>query len=49
MTTAPPRSKKPELECPNKPVSPTSVSVPTETRPRRAVHEPGYLKDYIRN
>ena len=49
VTTAPPCSKKPELGCPNKPVSPTSVSVPTETRPRRAVREPAYLKDYIRN
>ena len=49
MTTARPRSKKLELGCPNKPVTPTSVSVPTETRPRRAAHEPAYLKDYIRN
>ena len=37
VTTAPPRSEKPELGRPNKPVSPTSVSVPTETGPRRAV------------
>ena len=49
MTTARPHSKKLELGCPNKPVTPTSVSVPTETRPRRAAHEPAYLKDYIRN
>ena len=44
-TTAPPRNEKPELGCPNKPVSPTSVSVPTETRPRRVVRKPAYLKD----
>ena len=44
-----PRSEKPKQGCPNKPVSPTSMSVPTETRPRRAVREPAYLKDYIRN
>ena len=49
VTTAPPCSEKPELGCPNKAVSPTSVSVPNETRPRRAVREPAYLEDYIRN
>ena len=49
VTTAPPRSEKPELGRPNKPVSSTSVSVPTETRPNGAVREPAYLKDYIRN
>ena len=49
VTTAPPRSEKPELGHPNKPVSPTSMSVPTETRPRRAVSEPAYLKDCITN
>ena len=48
-TTAAPRSEKPELGPPSKPVSRTSVSVPTDTRPRRAVREPAYLKDYIRN
>ena len=32
-TTAPPRNEKPELGCPNKPVSPTSASVATESRP----------------
>ena len=49
VTTAPPCSEKPELGGPNKPVSPTSVSVLTETRPRRGVGEPTYLKDYIRS
>ena len=44
-TTAPPRSKKPELGRHNKSFRPTSVSVPTETRPRRVVREPAYLKD----
>ena len=33
VTTAPPSSEKAELGCPNKPVSPTSVSVATESRP----------------
>ena len=45
VTTVPPHSEKPELGCPNKPVSPTSVSVPTETSPRRVAHKPAYLKD----
>ena len=49
VTTAPPCSEKPELGWPNKPVSPTSVSVPNETRPRRAVRELAYLKDYTKN
>ena len=33
VTTAPPSSEKAELGCPNKPVSPTSASVATESRP----------------
>ena len=48
-TTAAPRSEEPELGPPSKPVSATSVYVPTDIRPRRAVCEPAYLKDYISN
>jgi len=44
-TPAPP-IKKPKLGRPNKP--PNQTSVPTEARPKRAVREPAYLKDYIR-
>ena len=48
-TTAPSRSEQPELGPHTTPASQTSVSGPTDTRPRRGVREPAYLKDYIRN
>ena len=48
-TTAPSRSEEPELGPHTTPASQTSVPGPTNTRPRRAVREPAYLKDYVRN
>jgi len=43
---SPPHIKKTELGTPKKP--PSQSSLPTKLRPKRAVREPTYLKDYIR-
>jgi len=43
---SPPHIKKTELGTPKKP--PSQSSLPTKPRPKRAVREPTYLKDYIR-
>ena len=44
---SPPHIKKTELRTPKKP--PSQSSLPTKPRPKKAVREPTYLKDYIRN